>query len=96
MLSERVKKALAAYLLLKRRNRRRYHRWWVHPINESREMFGEFHKLCEKLKNFPECYFKYFLMTQAQFETLHSLVQDKIRKEDTKKKKGEAFQRENV
>jgi hypothetical protein len=46
-------------------------------------MFGEFHKLCEELKNFPERYFKYFRMTQAQFETLHSLVEDKIRKEDT-------------
>jgi hypothetical protein len=47
-------------------------------------MFGEFHKLCEELKNFPERYFKYFCITRAQFETLYSLVEDKIRKEDTK------------
>jgi hypothetical protein len=49
MLSKRVK-ALAAYLLLTRRNRQRYHRWWVHPTNERREMFEEFHKLCKELK----------------------------------------------
>jgi hypothetical protein len=42
ILSKRVKKALAAYLLLKRRHRRRYRRWWVHPINERRDMF--YHK----------------------------------------------------
>jgi hypothetical protein len=47
-----LQKALPAYLLLKRRNRRRCHRWWVHPINETLEIFGEFHKLCEDLNFF--------------------------------------------
>jgi hypothetical protein len=59
----------------------------VHPINQRREKYGELHKLCEELKSFPQRYFQYFHMTKEQFEILHSLIENKITKEDTNYRK---------
>jgi hypothetical protein len=52
-----------------------------------REKDGDFHKLCEELKSFPHRYFQYFCMTKEQFEILHSLIENKITKEDTNYRK---------
>jgi hypothetical protein len=54
------KKSSAAYLLLKRIHKRKRHIWWVQPINQRREKYGEFHKVCEELKRFPQRYFQNF------------------------------------
>ncbi len=53
-------------------------KYWVHPINQRRESFGEFHKLVGELKEFPDQFFHYFHMTEKQFKTLLGKIEDKI------------------
>lgn len=58
-------------------------RKWVHEINEKREEFGEFHRLCCELSSFEDRFFTYFRMSKEQFENLHTLLEPKISKQTT-------------
>lgn len=43
-------------------------RFWVHPINQKRKQYGEFHHLFPELKRFEEKFFQYFRMSQIKFD----------------------------
>ena len=59
---------LPCYLLLSDSGCKR--RYWVHPINCKQAEYGEFHKLVNVLKEFPDRFFQYFCMSKEQFEFL--------------------------
>lgn len=68
---------LLLLLALKKTKKRRK---WVHEINEKREEFGEFHRLCKELSSYEDRFVSYFRMTREQFEKLHELVSPGISK----------------
>ncbi|XP_061716959.1 uncharacterized protein LOC133524824 [Cydia pomonella] len=73
-----------ATLLTKEKKRRRY---WIHPVNRKRESKGEFHTLVKELESDPERFHQYFRMSKAQFEKIHSLIAEDIKKIQTKFRK---------
>ncbi|KAJ8944527.1 hypothetical protein NQ314_009462 [Rhamnusium bicolor] len=81
VLSTTSKRALALFLLRKRRKRRA--EYWVHPLNTRRLEYGEYHRLCQELETYPARYFQYFRMSRNQFEKLHNMLADEISKENT-------------
>ncbi|KAJ8935151.1 hypothetical protein NQ314_012969 [Rhamnusium bicolor] len=58
-------------------------RFWVHPINSERLLYGKFHTLHFKLKQYPDKFFAFYRMSVSSFEELLSLVGPSIKKEDT-------------
>ena len=70
-----------AFLLSKRRKRKHNH--WIHDVNKVRKFEGEFHILHRRLLNWPDKFFQYYRMSIAQFETLHSVLEDHISKLST-------------
>lgn len=75
---------LALTMMTKERKRRRY---WIHPINRKREPKGEFHSLVKELESDPERFHQYFRTSKAQFEQIHSLIAEDIKKIQTKFRK---------
>ncbi|KAJ8931165.1 hypothetical protein NQ314_015962 [Rhamnusium bicolor] len=75
------KRALALFLLRKRRKRRA--EYWVHPLNTRRLECGEYHRLCQELETCQARYFQYFRISRNQFEKLHNMLADEISKENT-------------
>jgi hypothetical protein len=68
---------MSAYLglvLLCRRRRKNGRRHWVHPINQKRLTFGEFHQLYPDLRKDPERFKQYFRMFPEKFDELRSKV----------------------
>ena len=61
-------------MLLERRQRRRREkrRWYVRPLNVSKEAKGEFHSLVNdtRMLQDDEFYFRYFRMSPARFDDL--------------------------
>ncbi|GLV38517.1 hypothetical protein CBL_05127 [Carabus blaptoides fortunei] len=58
-------------------------RLWVHDINKQREKLGEFHKLVPELQKDPKRFHMYFRMTKEQFDFLHELIENDIKKQHT-------------
>lgn len=56
---------------------------WIHPINEKREVYGEFHHLFPDLLEHKTKFFKYFRMSKEKFFELHQLLAPEIKKENT-------------
>lgn len=65
----------AAYIAYLPRRRR----YWVHPINMQRNIYGEYKTLCIELEKFPEKYYAYFRMSQEQFNHVLQLIQRQIK-----------------
>ncbi|XP_065584575.1 uncharacterized protein LOC136043591, partial [Artemia franciscana] len=91
-LSQIQKKAIAAYLLSKRRKQEQLYgsakqatrRWWVRPVLRKRETDGAFSKLVQDLeKQDPQWYFEYLRMTPTKFKELLAIVKSKIEKKHT-------------
>ena len=62
-------------ILKKKKAKREY---WVHPINQKREEFGEYHRLCLELREYPDRFYTYFRMTVGQFDELLLLLSASI------------------
>ena len=63
---------------LQKEKRRKY---WVRPIFKKRKLFGEFHQMLNELRvTDREYFFRYMQMNPERFNSLLSLVQDKIYK----------------
>jgi len=81
-ISRRKRKKLVVVLLLlayRRRNPwKNGRRWWVHPTNQVRETFGEYHHLVQELEEYPERWFKYFHMSRRKFDILLEMVRKGI------------------
>ena len=55
----------AALLLYRRQN---HHMYWVHPINQSCQQFGEFNTLYKDLRKYPDRFYTYYRMSTEQFD----------------------------
>ena len=82
VMSDSETDALLAIYYLRRRKRRR-RRFWVHPIIQKRQKYGEFHHLVRELESHPDKFKEYFRMTKQQFDSVVELIQDDIKKQDT-------------
>ena len=74
------RQATAALLLYRRQ---KYHRYWVHPINQSREQFGEFHMLYKDLKKYQDRFYTYYQMSTEQFDYILPQIEHLIYKPST-------------
>ena len=72
---------LLILLLLVMRSKRR--NLWVHPINEKRAEYGEFHQLIPDLKLDRERFFTYFRMYPEKFQILLDKIRNRITKSST-------------
>lgn len=59
----------------------------MHPILQSREMLGEYHRLISELREHPDRFFTYFRMTPEIFDELLSLIEQSIQHRDTNYRK---------
>ncbi|GFO35904.1 hypothetical protein PoB_006240900 [Plakobranchus ocellatus] len=67
-------------LWLKRRRNRRY---WVHPIFQPRETFGEYHHLMQQVLSDDEKCLAYIRMRPDTFKTLLEMIGPHIEKRTT-------------
>lgn len=61
--------------------RRRKRRYGVHPLNQERPCYGYFHQYYQRLKNYPERFFKYLRMSQPTFKYILNLIEPEIVKQ---------------
>ncbi|KAJ8954799.1 hypothetical protein NQ318_014911, partial [Aromia moschata] len=74
-------------IVLTKKTQAKIKKVWVHPINQLRLEYGEYHRLCKELQDYPDRYFHYFRMTKSQFDALLSQVEDGITKQSTNYRK---------
>ena len=66
----------------KRQNRR----WWIRPVNQQRKKFGFYSVLVNIMRTKDqEEFFKFTRMSLNQFKNLHSLVDQQLTKNETRK-----------
>ena len=53
----------AAVLLLYYRRKKYNRKYWVHPINQTCKVFGEFHTLYKDLRKYPDRFYTYYRMS---------------------------------
>ena len=74
------RQAAAALLLYRRQKHCRY---WVHPINQSCQQFGEFHTLYKDLRKYPDRFYTYYRMSTEQFDYILAQIEHLIYKPNT-------------
>ena len=83
-MSDKKRKLLLLLLLKKKQRlarRRTYgRRFWVHPINRTREINGLYSHLFNELRNDEARFQKYFSMTPSNYDFLLSLIRPLITK----------------
>ena len=57
-----------------------HHRYWVHPINQSHQQFGEFHTLYKDLRKYPDRFYTYYRMSTEQFDCILAQIEHLIYK----------------
>lgn len=57
--------------------------YWVHPINQRRHEFGEFHVLWPEINIDDEKCKMYIRMTKKEFDVLYILLETKLKKQNT-------------
>lgn len=74
--------ALGLYVVWKRRKFKRWNnrRWWVRPINQRREQYGDFLTLFAELKEDSDMFFRYTRMDVETFYELLNMVQPYLKK----------------
>lgn len=77
------KKRLLLALALRRRRKFYSQRIWMHPINQQREIEGEFHTLIPQLRQDESRFQGYFRMSPAVFDELLTMVKNSITKMNT-------------
>ncbi|CAL9687450.1 unnamed protein product [Knipowitschia caucasica] len=71
---------LCEILLLNLLNKKRRRREWVHPILQTRQIYGEYHHLVKDLKTDPDQFRAYFRLSPELFSHLLNMVTPKIEK----------------
>jgi hypothetical protein len=74
--------ALVAILIIRQRRQRQRH-VWVHPILRTRSEHLHFATLFEELKRHEDKFFKYFRMSLTTSNELLSVLQDRLKRQDT-------------
>lgn len=69
--------------LFKRRARGMRRRYWVHPMNQTRNDTGVFAGRIRQLRHFDDRYSSYFRMSPQTFDHLLSLIKSRITRQDT-------------
>nr|CAH7722547.1 unnamed protein product [Callosobruchus chinensis] len=73
------------WLLCRRIKRRKIKRkYWIHPINQSREYNETFHTLFQELRCDESKFFNFFRMSVASFDELHGKLISKIQRQNSK------------
>lgn len=65
------------------RKRKKYRKFWVHPLISTRLIDGQFYKLFDSLKKYPIKLFNNFRMCEESFEKRLVLVRPRITYQDT-------------
>lgn len=81
------KRIIAMWLKYRRMRLRRKQRnriYWVHPINERRNIMVIFNSLFEELLADENKFFNYFRMSVSSFDELHNRLKYSIRRQNTK------------
>ncbi|KAK4873925.1 hypothetical protein RN001_013285 [Aquatica leii] len=73
--------AVASFLAVE--DRKYSNRVWVHNINKKKEKVGEFYRLVSELRKDPKRFHMYFRMTIEEFDYLHQLIENDIKKMNT-------------
>lgn len=77
---------ISIYLHLRRKRRRREKRWWVRPINRTRNELGYFNnQFKEAYETDHEEFFDMTRMTPAQYDHLCNLVRSFLTKKSIRK-----------
>ena len=71
----------SAALLLYRMEK--HHGYWVQPINQSHQQFGEFHTLYKDLRKYPDRFYTYYRMSTEQFDYILAQIEHLIYKPNT-------------
>ena len=71
----------SAALLLYRRQK--HHRYWVHPINQRHQQYGEFHTLYKDLTKYPDRFNTYYRMSTEEFDYILAQIEHLIYKPNT-------------
>jgi len=74
------RKAIALYLLLRRRRTRRI---WVHSVNRGRLQFGAYYHLVSELRLHSDRHLKYFRMSAEKMDNVLSLIGADITRQTT-------------
>ena len=74
----------AAALLLYHRRKKYNQKYWVHPINQTRKDFGEFHTLYKDLRKYPDRFYTYYRMSTEQFDAILAQIEHLIYKPNSK------------
>lgn len=67
-----------AIAIVRHRKRRRKRRYWVHPIVSQRLLKGQFHKIYQDLRTYPDKFFDYFRMSMKSYDELIKLIGPRI------------------
>lgn len=67
-----------------KRQRKRRARFWIHPINRSRQVGGEFHTLFKKLLLDEQRFFQYFRMSSGKYNELLDIIHGDIQLQNTR------------
>lgn len=65
---------------LKKRNRK----YSVHPLFSERLIYGKFHTIHSKLKDYPDKFFMFYRMSTSSFEDLIALTAHALKRQDTR------------
>ena len=74
--SGKCKRAAAVLILMGFRWHRRY---WVHPVNQRHYELGEFHRLIQELRHYPDLFYTYFRMSVLQFDELKDKLKNSLK-----------------
>lgn len=58
-------------------------KYWVHPMNSSREELGQFDDFYKNIRRYPEKFFEYFRMSVISFDELLRRIRPHITKQKT-------------
>ena len=58
--------------------------YWVHPINQSYQQFGEFNTLYKNLRKYPDRFYTYYRMGTEQFNYILAQIEHLIYKSNMK------------
>jgi hypothetical protein len=74
---------VAVCLYLRRRRAKKNKRLWVHSVNTTRKVHGEFHHLVQELRLDDARFYQYFRMNRGTFDILLQRVESRITKKTT-------------
>ena len=72
--------AAVAMLLYRWQN---HYMYWVYPINQSHQQFGEFNTLYKDLRKYPDRFYTYYRMRTEKFDYILAQIEHLIYKPNT-------------